>query len=332
MLESDKQSQVQSKKVRKSHDNFFKSAFHDKKTVRALLKLVLTRQQLAEIDLQTVKIEKQIWADLVVSCRFRNGSTLTMHFLCEHKSYPDRQLMLQLLRYQTDLYVNEGATAVLPITIYHGRNKNWAPQLDFQKAQLQAMPETCMESFAHLLLNFRNTMVNLHDAQVKNQLPDLPLEAQFPLQLMSEIWRADEQILVNLMSQIRPPIKKARARLVGICAHYLIDAKKQITIESIYEKMEHQPDGEQMSSEFAELLSTWYTEEELQERYREYANFKAMLAGRKEGLEEGCRKVAAKLIQSGMSIDEVSQITELPVETLESLQKEMIVDAGAKAY
>ena len=130
------------------------------------------------------------------------------------------------------------------------------------------------------------------------------------MQLMSEIWRADEQILVNLMSQIRPPIKKARARLVGICAHYLIDAKKQITIESIYEKMEHQPDGEQMSSEFAELLSTWYTEEELQERFREFANFKAKLIR---------RKIAANLIQRGMSLDEVSQITELPLETLESL-------------
>ena len=324
MLESDKQSQVQLKEVRKSHDNFFKSAFYDRNTVKALLKLVLTRQQLAEIELQTVKIEKQKWADLVVSCRFRNGSPLTMHFLCEHKSYPDRQLMLQLLRYQTHLYVNEGATAVLPITIYHGRNKDWAPQLDFQKAQLQAMPETCMESFAHLLLNFKNTMVNLHDEQVKKQLPDLPLDAQFPLQLMSEIWQADEQVLVNLISQIRPPIKKARARLVGICAHYLIDAKKQITIESICEKMKHQPDGEKMSSEFSDLLATWYTEEELEEKYREFANFQAKLTGRKEGEEIGvdkCRReIAAELIQSGMALEQVSQFTKLPVETLESLQ------------
>ncbi len=326
MLESDKQSQVESNEVRKSHDNFFKSAFYDKKTVRALLKLVLTRQQLAEIDLRTVRFEKPNWADLVVSCRFRTGSPLTMHFLCEHKSYPDRQLMLQLLRYQTNLYVNEGATAVLPVTIYHGRNKNWAPQLDFQKAQLQAMPEACIESFAHLLLNFRNTMVNLHDEQVRKQLPDLPLDAQFPLQLMSEIWQADEQVLVNLMSQIRPPIKKARARLVGICAHYLIDVKKQITIESMHEKMKHQPDGEKMSSEFAELLRIWYTEEELQERVRDFANFQAKLTGR----EETRREIAMNSIQSGISLEQISQITKLPLETLESLQKEMIVDAGVK--
>ena len=316
MLESDKQPRVQSKKVRKSHDSFFRSAFYEKKTVKALLKLVLTRQQLAEIDLQTVKIEKQNWADLVVSCRFRNGSPLTMHFLCEHKSYPDRQLMLQLLRYQTHLYVNEGATAVLPVTIYHGRNKNWAPQLDFQKAQLQTMPETCMESFAHLLLNFKNTLVNLHDEQVKKQIPDLPLDAQFPLQLMSDIWQADEQALVNLMSQNRPPIKKVRARLVGICTHYLIDAKKQITIKSIYEKMKHQPDGEKMSSEFSDLLATWYTEEELEEKYREFANFQTEIITR----EETRREIAAELIQSGMALEQVSQFTKLPVETLESLQ------------
>lgn len=83
-----------------------------------------------------------------------------------------------------------------------------------------------------------------------------------------------------------------------------------------------------MASEFAELLRIWYTEEELQERYREFANFQAELAARKEVQ----REIAAELIQRGMSIDEVSQITKLPVETLESLQKEMIVDAGTKAY
>ena len=316
MPESDKQPHIQLNKVRKPHDNFFKSAFHDNKTVRALLKLVLTRQQLANIDLRTVKIENRNLADLVVSCRFRNGSPLTMHFLCEHKSYADRQLMLQLLRYQTHLYVYEDATAVLPITIYHGRNKNWAPQLDFQKAQFQAMPETCIESFAHLLLNFRNTMVNLHDEQVRKQLPDLPLDAQFPLQLMSQIWQADEQVLIKLMSQIRPLIKKVRAKLVGICADYLINVKKQITIESIIEKMINQPDGEKMSSEFSELLSIWYTKEELQERIREFDNLQAKLAVR----EEVRREIATKLIQHGMLLDEVSQITELPVETLESLQ------------
>lgn len=323
MPKSDKQSQVQLNKVRKPHDNFFKSAFHNKKSVRALLKLVLTRPQLAHIDFRTVKIEKRIWADLVVSCRFRNGSPLTMHFLCEHKSYPDRELMLQLLRYQTDLYVYDGATAVLPITIYHGRNKNWAPQLEFQKAQMQAIPETCMESFGQLLLNFRNTMVNLHDEQVKKKLPELPLDAQVPLQLMSEIWQADEQVIVNLMSRIRSLLKKARAKLVGMCADYLINVKKQITIESIYEKIEHRPDGEIMSSEFSELLSIWYTEEELKERIREFDNFQAKLIGRKEGEEIGAdkrgREIATKLIQSGMPLEQVSQFTELPVETLESL-------------
>ncbi len=222
MPESDKQSQVQLKRVRKPHDNFFKSAFHDKQTVRALLKLVLTRQQLAHIDFRTVKIEKRIWADLVVSCRFRNGSPLTMYFLCEHKSYPDSQLMLQLLRYQTELYVYEGATAVIPITIYHGRNKNWTPQLEFQKAQMQSIPETCIESFGQQMLNFRNTMVNLHEEQVRKELPELPLDAQIPLQLMSEIWQAEEQVIVNLMNRIRPLVKKVRAKLVGICADYSV--------------------------------------------------------------------------------------------------------------
>lgn len=75
-----------------------------------------------------------------------------------------------------------------------------------------------------------------------------------------------------------------------------------------------------MSSEFAELLSIWYTEEELKERIREFDNLQAKIIGRKEGADERGREIAANLIQCGMSLEEVSQITELPVETLESLQ------------
>ena len=95
-----------------------------------------------------------------------------------------------------------------------------------------------------------------------------------------------------------------------------------------------------MSSEFAELRSIWYTEEELQEQTREFAHFLvknfghkkwfrekyrgAFEEGFKEGVEESRREIAAKLIQRGMSLEQVSQITELPVETLESLQTKII--------
>ena len=90
-------------------------------------------------------------------------------------------------------------------------------------------------------------------------------------------------------------------------------------------------------SEISEVQSIWYTEEELQERLRKYDNFvQEKLFGRKEsfeegfregfeeGFKEGCnevrREIATKLIQSGMSIGQVSQITKLPLATLESLQ------------
>lgn len=92
-----------------------------------------------------------------------------------------------------------------------------------------------------------------------------------------------------------------------------------------------------MSSEFAELLSIWHTEAELQEHIREFDNFvQAKLRGRnkgnKEGYKEGFkdgfkvgfekarREIAENLIQSGMALEQVSQITELSVETLEYLQ------------
>ncbi len=46
-----------------------------------------------------------------------------------------------------------------------------------------------------------------------------------------------------------------------------------------------------MSSECPELLSIWYTEEELQERLRKFDNFvQEKLFGQKEAFEEGFRE------------------------------------------
>ena len=92
-----------------------------------------------------------------------------------------------------------------------------------------------------------------------------------------------------------------------------------------------------MSSEFAELLSIWHTEEDRQEHIREFDEFvQAKLRGRnkgnKEGYKEGFkdgfkvgfekarREISENLVQSGMALEQVSQITELSVETLEYLQ------------
>ena len=82
-----------------------------------------------------------------------------------------------------------------------------------------------------------------------------------------------------------------------------------------------------MSSEFAELLSIWHTEENLQEHIREFDSFvQARLRGRnkdykegykdgfqngfKVGFEKARREIAWNFIQSGMALEQVSQLTE----------------------
>jgi predicted transposase/invertase (TIGR01784 family) len=42
--------------------------------------------------------------------------------------------------------------------------------------------------------------------------------------------------------------------------------------------------------------------------------------GRKMGVEEGAKKVAQKLLQKGMAIAEVAEVTELSIEQLQALQ------------
>ena len=49
-----------------------------------------------------------------------------------------------------------------------------------------------------------------------------------------------------------------------------------------------------MSSEFSDLLATWYTEEELEEKYREFANFQTEIITREETRREIAVEIYSK--------------------------------------
>jgi predicted transposase/invertase (TIGR01784 family) len=89
------------------------------------------------LDLTTLEIRKDSFidpdlqehlSDLLYQVALREGTELYIYTLFEHKSYPDPQIALQLLRYMVriwdqDLRQKQSLQPILPLVIYHGRSR-----------------------------------------------------------------------------------------------------------------------------------------------------------------------------------------------------------------
>ena len=212
-------------------------------SVIALLELVLSKRQLALLDLDTIKFENRRWAkesapgyfeaDLVVSVRLRCGKRISLHFLIEHKSYRAPKLMLQLLNYLNRLYVSDDAKVVVPIVIYHGKQMRWPAWRTFHDAQHGDLPEDFLAEFGPLLLNFGMIFVNLRDKSIANRISRLPLHVHLALASMANIWNADIDSIGKIMVRSRQVQDQSRFELLKYFVMYLTMYNSGITISKL---------------------------------------------------------------------------------------------------
>ncbi|NWH06933.1 Rpn family recombination-promoting nuclease/putative transposase [Desulfobacter latus] len=122
------------------HDSFFKKIFSDKLNVADFSKHVLPPELVKNLDLASLHLENTSYvdeelakqfSDVVYSCVF-NQSEVRISLLFEHKSFPDRNLPYQILKYMVRIW-NENLkqkthfTPIIPIVLYHGK-KAWQPE------------------------------------------------------------------------------------------------------------------------------------------------------------------------------------------------------------
>ena len=120
------------------HDDLFKAVFSITSEVVAFSKLYLPKFISKNLNYETLKIEpttyvgenlKQYFSDIIYSVKWKDGKSLQLSFLLEHKSYVPRNIYLQLHRYLTEIYNHQDAEnkqlqLIIPIVIYHG-NDAW---------------------------------------------------------------------------------------------------------------------------------------------------------------------------------------------------------------
>ena len=146
-------------KINNIHDTFFRETMSHKEVAADFLANYLPSKVLRHIRLETLSItkesfmdEKQIehYSDLLYKVMLSSDLPGYVYFLFEHKSYPDRFVVLQLLRYLIEIWElyrkqnpkTKTLPLIIPIVVYHGLPKGQAVRLpelvDIPVAELSA--------------------------------------------------------------------------------------------------------------------------------------------------------------------------------------------------
>lgn len=125
-------------KIENIHDNFFKKVFSDVANVKTFLEVALPEDLRQQLDFSGISLEttsyvseeyKASLSDIVVKCQTRDKQKpVDVYLLFEHKSYPDKRIFIQLLRYMYLMWQkdsNEGIPlrVILPLVFYHGKGR-----------------------------------------------------------------------------------------------------------------------------------------------------------------------------------------------------------------
>jgi predicted transposase/invertase (TIGR01784 family) len=124
--------------LRNPHDLFFRETFSRLEVARDFMANYLPVEVTAVLDLSTLELQKDSFIDPDLRAHFsdmlyrvwlRDGNEANVYLLLEHKSSPDVQVALQLLRYMVRHWERaqrdkiRPLPPVIPIVVYHGREK-----------------------------------------------------------------------------------------------------------------------------------------------------------------------------------------------------------------
>ncbi len=300
---------------------FFGKVLAGYEVARSFLQEYLPSELLAALDLERLELQESSFvdetmqahqSDLLYEARLTDGRPAYVYFLFEHKSFSDRLVILQLLRYmlafwERQLKAKAVLSPIIPLVIHHGERK-WAVPLNFQ-ALFEGLP-----------------------AGIRPYLPD------FQYHLTDFSWASDEDIKGNIWLRVSAAVMRAifdprlRDELDNLLALVLQLSRQQTGLEYIRTVLYYlsnatdrvpRKDLEQallrQEKEGKEIMAT-IAQEYIQEGYRQ-----GMERGVERGMERGmlaARKEIARQLLELHSAKTVSEITGLPLAEVEALQAE----------
>ncbi|BDU51340.1 Rpn family recombination-promoting nuclease/putative transposase [Haliovirga abyssi] len=263
------------------HDKYVKEILTKKDNAKSFLENYLGKDIYELINLEELEIEKdsyvteelqEYFTDLLYKVKI-SGEESYIYFLFEHKSYPDKLIMLQLLEYMLKIWKSkmkqkEKLPIILPLVIYHGK-KVWNIEEKF------------------------SDMLKLKDDKLKKYIPDF----QYMLYDLSK-YKDSEIVGVSELKAMMKLLKYIYSSdllielptILKLLSNSNIDAIKSITIyllntTEIDDKKLIELIKENVSEEGGKIAMT--TAERLVEKRIEKSKNIWLYKGREEGKKEG---------------------------------------------
>ncbi len=315
--------------ISQPHDGIFKTLLSDITVVRDFLAAHLPPSLLAYCDLSTLQLEssafieekmQQHFSDMVYSMRAKRGRGY-IYIILEHQSKGERMMPLRMLRYQLsamqkhlDQKRSKRLPIVIPIVLYHGpKNRSYPHSLDMLDCFEQ--PELAREIFLG--------PIQLIDLSL---IPDEELrmhEGAAVLEMVLKHIRTKD--LVLLLQDVMPLLEKYPLSIDKERAifHYLLNTgkcKDQGQLIAFFD--EYGPYYGEHIMTFGQLLRREAKIEGRKEGLEE-GREEGREVGREVGREEGIRGVAIKMLEVGMSGDQIKTLTGLDAEEITRLAVEL---------
>ncbi len=296
--------------INNAHDKFFKQTMTDKKKARNLLENYLPLKMLRLIDLEEMELEKDsmieeelkdVFSDLIYKVKL-NDKEAYLYFLFEHKSYPYKKIVLQLLKYIRGIWElkakqddQEKLPLIIPIVFYHGRQK-WNVGLVLSDI-LDDIPDELkgyIPDFKYLIYDFSP----YGDQEIIGNI-----ELRIFLQLLRYIF-TDIELFYNKISEIIKLFeeltdKETAMEYFEVVIRYIMNAKEGIDEKELVKI------AKEISSERGEEIMT------IAEKLR------------MEGKKEGKMEIARNMLKTGMNIEQVIKLTNLEKEKVNILKEEI---------
>ncbi len=285
------------------HDSYFKKTFGKKEIATDFLKNYLPKEMLEIINLDTLTNQKGEYIDKKLKNDFSdllyqveiNGKKGFIYILFEHKSNKDEKVVFQLLRYMTKIWEekfdnhSKSVPAIIPLLIYHGNSK-WVI-----KNQLWQYIQGINEIPSQLQKMIPDYLFMAYDYSPKGELQikgNALLKAV--LMMFKGIREKDKhkfiesyKEFVSLIEQITD-IQKAN-ELFELTIFYLLNVKKDIEEEDLIKASIERSD---IVQSVAQKL-----------------------------IEKGKIETAINFYKMGLTIEQISQGTEIPIDKLKEILK-----------
>ncbi len=320
-------------KIENPHDKFFKETFGDIAVARDFLNHYLPTELIRQVDMKSLEPQKdsfvnkdleENFSDLLFKANFQ-GTEGYFYFLFEHKSYPSKNIMLQLLKYMTEIWdakaqkENEWQLPlVIPLVMYHGKTR-WNAPLRLKdmmqgNTNIPKEMENYIPDFEYLLFDFshRSDEEILGEAMLKMYL----------VMIRAFSKTTDEDILPTIRKALYY-LEEFESKEKGIdyletMMRYVFSVHQNISEEDLVHVVEQiettYPEGGDVIMTLAEVYMEKGKKEGKEEGKKE---------GKREGKLEGKLEVTKNLLTKGFSVEDIVEVTGLEREQIEEIKSEI---------